>query len=301
MAISTCSPDVDELGRELTIHGSAGFPIGCYHDDLAREEVPWHWHEELEAAVVTEGETVLHVENRQFHLKAGDGFFINSGYLHACDYVAPDPCRFHSMSFHAGLIGGEQKSVFWERYLDPVLQDPQMRYCVLSPSVPWQKEILTKIEQTWQACSMEENGYEFTVRALLSDILLILRDQLGGGKGARTVRMLREDQRIKQMLSFMQEHCAENLTVEEIAESARISKSECLRVFHRTISMTPMKYLTFLRIRKAAHLLADTDQKIIDIGIACGFQDMSYFARVFKKEKGSTPGEYRTFAMRRDK
>ena len=69
--------------------------------------------------------------------------------------------------------------------------------------------------------------------------------------------------------------------------------SECLRCFHNTIGTTPIQYLKSFRIKKAAELLTNTDLKIVDIGIMCGFQDMSYFAKTFRNIYGCTPSKYR--------
>ena len=54
MALSPCCTELDENGRELNAHGTAAFPVACYHDQLEIDPVPWHWHEELEVLVVTE-------------------------------------------------------------------------------------------------------------------------------------------------------------------------------------------------------------------------------------------------------
>ena len=59
MALAPCQTAVDSSGRELVEHGTTGLPVTCYHDDLGRRDVPWHWHDELEAAVVTEGCAVV--------------------------------------------------------------------------------------------------------------------------------------------------------------------------------------------------------------------------------------------------
>ena len=55
MALSACNTETDSAGRELTVHGTAAFPIACYHDDLEAAPVPWHWHEELELLIASEG------------------------------------------------------------------------------------------------------------------------------------------------------------------------------------------------------------------------------------------------------
>ena len=99
--------------------------------------------------------------------------------------------------------------------------------------------------------------------------------------------------RIKQMIDFVRAHRAEAITTEQIAASAAISVSECLRCFRRMMDLTPKEYLRQHRIRHAVQLLENTDKSITRIGEECGFEDMSYFARVFRAEKGCTPSEYR--------
>ena len=95
------------------------------------------------------------------------------------------------------------------------------------------------------------------------------------------------------MLQYIHNHFGEEITIDNIAASAAISKSECLRCFHNTIGTTPIQYLKNYRIERAAELLTDTEDKVVDLGIQCGFQDMSYFARAFRKVKGYTPTEWR--------
>ena len=59
------------------------------------------------------------------------------------------------------------------------------------------------------------------------------------------------------------------------------------------IGCTPIRYVKQVRIQKAAELLASTKRKISDIGAECGFQEMSYFAKIFRELKGCTPGDFR--------
>ena len=54
MALSECISVVDEQGRELLAHGTALFPVACYHDNLEELAVPWHWHDEIETTVVAQ-------------------------------------------------------------------------------------------------------------------------------------------------------------------------------------------------------------------------------------------------------
>ena len=95
------------------------------------------------------------------------------------------------------------------------------------------------------------------------------------------------------MMQYIQDHFTDQLTTNEIAASAMISPSECLRCFHNTIGITPIQYTKYYRVQRAADQLVATDRKIADIGSDCGFQEMSYFAKAFREIMGITPSEYR--------
>lgn len=293
MTVLVCNMMTDPKGRELLQHGTAQFPVACYQDDLAREILPWHWHEELEAAVITEGTAVVSAGTEKYVIKAGGGFFINSGVLHAAQSADTSVCRFHSLVFHPRLVGGGADSIFWQKYIQPLMNDVSLKGLSFQPSVPWEKEVLEAVESAWQSCHGEVPGYEFAVREFLSKVLFLLSGQKSPAQKKPSDKMLRDADRVKQMLWFIQEHFGEEITIAQIAESASVSESECLRCFRKNIGTTPIQYVKQYRIQKAAELLLATEQKIVDIGIQCGFQEMSYFARSFREQRGCTPSQYR--------
>lgn len=293
MAIRECVPGIDRWGRELLEHGTPLFPIGCYHDDLPRETVPWHWHEELEAAVVESGTLIVCTDGWSATVGPGGGFFINAGILHQAYSRDNQPCRLRSMCFHPRLVGGGMDSVFWQKYIQPLLSDDSCRGIQLDRSVPWEREALERIEAVWQECAEERPGYELRTRGLLSELVFLLLDARPPIQRRPSVKELRIAERTKAMLQYIQEHFTEEIRVGDIARSAAVSESECLRCFRKIIGTTPARYVRQLRIQKAAGLLAGSEEKIVEIGARCGFQEMSYFARAFRDEMGCTPSEYR--------
>ena len=137
MALSMCRTVTDDSARELLKHGTPAFPIACYHDDLQAEPVPWHWHEELEVLLVSEGTILATAAGEKYRLTVGEGLFINAGVLHGDWPLNAGPCRLHSMVFHPRLVGGSPDSVFWQKYLQPLLTDPSRPCAVLRPQVDW--------------------------------------------------------------------------------------------------------------------------------------------------------------------
>lgn len=277
----------------MRAHGTPLFPIGCYHNDLPKDLVPWHWHDELEAVRVSEGRAVVNAEGGSWTLEPGEGFFINSGVLHEICQLREEPVRLHSMVFHPRLVGGSVESVFWQNYLQPLLSDAASRVLRFSEAVPWQKEALEAMESAWQACAQEPPGFEFLAREGLSRLVFLLSAHRPAAKKPPSEKTLRDGERIKVMLRFIQEHYGEELTAARIAGSAAVSESECLRCFKSMTGTTPMRYVRQLRIQRAAELLEGTEEKISEIGAACGFQEMSYFARTFRELKGKSPRQYR--------
>lgn len=293
MALSACNTKTDPQGRELIEHGTALFPVACYHDNLAVEEVPWHWHEALEVAVVTEGRSVMAAGTEKYVLSKGDAFFINGGVLHAMWDADNSRSRYHSVVFHPRLVGGSVDSIFWQDYIQPLLDTPSLKSVIFDSTAPWHQEAADAIETAWQSCVAELPGYEFSVRAALSQLIFLLSSHHPVPRSLPSEKALRDGERIKIMLQYIQEHYSVELTTAMIAGSAMISESECLRCFHNTIGTPPIKYVKQFRIQEAARLLAATNQKIADIGAQCGFPDTSYFTRTFREMKDCTPGEYR--------
>lgn len=293
MALTECKAVVDQNGYELVEHGTIQFPVACYHDDLGRLEVPWHWHEELEAAIVTEGRATLAVGSEKHTICAGEGFFINRGVLHGAWQAGTDGCRFHSLVFQARLVGGSVDSVFHQKYVQPLMANPALGSILFSPEDPVQKEILECIESAWQACVQEAPGYEFAVRSSLSNVILRLQPYLPVVAQKPAAKNMRDGERIKTMLSFIHENYARELNDSRIAACAAISESECLRCFKATVGVTPIRYLRCYRIQRAAELLTGTEESVADIAAACGFQDVSHFTKTFRQMKGCTPTVWR--------
>ena len=293
MALTECNTTVGSDGRELLEHGTTIFPIACYEDDFRISDVPWHWHEEWEAVVITRGSCLVAAGNHKATLQAGEGFFVHSGALHGCWDVEGSGCMFHSMVFHPRLVGGSLDSIFQQQFVQPLLDHTGPELIVLKPIIPWQKQALEAIEQAWQQCVQKDPGFPFRVRNCLSELVWLLYSHLSPAAASLSSKHLRDARRIKIMLTWIHGHFQEELSTAAIAATVSVRESECLRCFRSTIGTTPIQYVKQYRIRLAARLLTETSEKISDIAAGCGFQDMSYFTRAFRDIMGLTPTEYR--------
>lgn len=293
MAKAQCQIKVDSSGRELISHGTQDYPLSFCHDNLGENDVSWHWHEEFEAVVVSSGSAVVAAGEERHILRAGEGFFVNSGVLHGCWDNEGSGCRFHSLVFDARLVGGAADSVYYRKYLTPLMENRALPMVLLTPEKPWQAEALEHIERVWQINDGEAPLYELETRDRLSRLLAAIVINCPGIPGRRDERTLRQGARMKLMLRFIEDNMGERLSVADIAASASVSESECLRCFRDSINTTPIQYLRRSRIERAAVMLCASKEKISAIAQLCGFDDMSYFTKIFRQTKGCSPSEYR--------
>lgn len=291
MIAEPCFVVVDEIGQEINVFGTTEFPIQCYIDDILKTPVEMHWHDEIELVYVSAGRTEVNVGGEKRVLKEGEGYLCGPKVLHSCHSADGSPCNFHSIVFKPKLVGGEESSIFWRKYLAPVLGVKNLTVFLYPDREP-DRKILECIENAWHACEKEENGFEFVTRDNLSRIIYLLQQNMSGLRKPATEKLLRDEDRIKTMITYIQTNYQDELSMSDVAASASISTSEALRCFKRTIGMTPVAYIQDFRIKKARNLLEHTTMSMSEIADSCGFKDMSYFSKTFREKTGKSPTSY---------
>ena len=141
----------------------------------------------------------------------------------------------------------------------------------------------------------KERGYELKCRNIVGELWYQLAVNLrnSADEAPQTAEKGLSEKRLKKMLSYIHENYMSDLSVDDIAASANISKSECFRCFRNIISKKPIGCLNDYRLKKAAELLAQTDMQITQICLACGFSHISYFGKVFRQQYGLSPKQFR--------
>ena len=293
MALTQSVDRVDENGREMLTYGTEDFPIAFFDDDLTIVAVPPHWHDELEIVLVTEGKVHVRIAGKEILLSAGEGYFANSGVLHAADLLSKTGHQ-HAMVFSPRIVSMGADLV-WKQYVEPILNNPRLPFIRLTPSVPWQKEILTLAESTWQHGAYEKKDYPLLVRHGLSQCFALIAAQAETmeGESLYSDKYQRDELRVKKALLFIEKNHGSAITLDEIARSAAISASTCLRLFRSLLGATPIQYVMTYRLQRAAEELARPGNRTIaEIAYACGFTDASYFDRCFFRAYGMPPSDY---------
>ncbi|MBR5329442.1 MAG: helix-turn-helix transcriptional regulator [Firmicutes bacterium] len=287
---------IDSRGKELTTIGTADFPVAIYHTQLNKNVlgyVNWHWHEAIQLCLVTHGAISVTVNREHYILQKGEGCFIQGNALHMiCPHNEKDSsyiCINTEQPFLTNGIDNER----YRKYIEPTLTDPQFTTFILSPSTPSATTILESIAEIEKADREKSFGYELKISALLQKIwydLLMIRF---GQSATNPNNPETADSRLKEILSYLQTHYNEKITLEQIACHIHLCANECCRFFKKNTGKTIFQYLSEYRIEQSIRYLSQTSLPISEIAYTCGFSSTSHFIDRFKKRTGQTPLEYR--------
>lgn len=101
------------------------------------------------------------------------------------------------------------------------------------------------------------------------------------------------DERMMRIAEYVQKHIADNIDTDQLANMACVTKTHLTRLFHQSFGISPLQYILRKKVQHAQELLLTTDLPVHTVAAIVGFDDASYFIRVFKKNIGFTPQDYR--------
>lgn len=165
------------------------------------------------------------------------------------------PCRLHSFVFHPGLVYGEASSAYYQKYMVPLLLEYKIDKVVFSIADKNHEKVYELIGEMWGLMEQEEDGYEFEIRHLMSELLYryvlpvnrIMKPLLNREQTAQM--------RLRNMLQYINENFEKDISVENIADHAGVSESTCLRCFKSILGISPIRYLVQYRLTAAYQLL----------------------------------------------
>ena len=161
--------------------------------------------------------------------------------------------------------------------------DEHVFYCGVLPDY---KALFRKIIQELQLCRY---GYEDYIASMFNDILLLVdRQQHEQKKATGNVQ-----EQIERAAAYFNENYNTKISIDDYAESLHISTNWFIHNFKQYAGMSPAQYILSLRMVNAQSLLERTTYNIKEISEIVGYENPLYFSRVFKKEIGKSPAQYR--------
>lgn len=284
----------NQFQKELKQHGNEQFPFLVSYQKLSEYEsgsFMWHWHPEIEITYVRKGTMCYKVNNLVYHLKEGDIVFNNSGALHSGTMENQEDCAYIPVTFDSRLIYGFFQSTVNSKYVDPVIQDSMLPAICIDQSEPWHKPFREYLLRIIDLDEKKPDFYELDITICLQSMWRLLLEHITYEPQASRENSLEYD-RIKKILSYIEENYQNKITLNDIAGHIHLCESECTRLFKRHMNTTLFAFLQEYRIERSLEFLQD-DQPVSAVADKAGFSDPNYYSKVFAKIKGCSPREYR--------
>lgn len=279
--------------KELKAHGNYAFPVGINVEAIEAYEQGaflWHWHPEIELTCVMSGEIEYHVNDKKYILTEGEGIFGNSNTLHAGYMKDGRECAYLSVTFHPRFLYGYENSVLQTKYVDFVTSNNAWPSLKLEKQIIWHQEIIQTLRDIYELSKKPPLDYELEIHILLMQIWKKLYRYFNAlpEKEQKPQRYL---ERLRDIISYVQEHYNQEITLDDVAGHVNICKSECCRFFKKHMGMTLFDYIMFLRIQNSLPLLREGESVTKAAGMA-GFSSPAYYGQIFKRYMKCTPREY---------
>ena len=268
--------------------GTREFPLEFYHlvPTHPRYEMSYHWHMECEFIHILEGSFLLTIDNEKYTLTEGDIVYLPSGVLHG---GMPDNSVYECIVFDLSALLRTTKSYY--TYLQSILNNSLIIQSFFSKNKhPKLHEIVCALFNSAREKSL---GFELTCYGHLFRFYgYILEKKYYTTSTDITKRNNKKIIQLKNAIELIETSYNTCLTLDDLANAANMNPKYFCRIFQEMTARTPIDYLNYYRIEVACFQLATTSDSITNISFNCGFNDLSYFIKTFKKYKGVTPKKY---------
>lgn len=257
-------------------------------DDHSLPALYLHWHNEMEFLIVEQGSLLFRVEDKSYAIHQGEGIFIPPGLLHSAQNAGNTPICFRAFVLSPDFIVSKFDTNFYHHYLLPILHNNLPYVILLQHNVHWQQMILMHLHTVFYSGDITELG--------IRGQTLLIWEQLYTNHISKqqTNHMVQKlTSQLSPAFEYMHTHFHAPLTLKELSSRVYLSEGEFCRSFKLLTEMSPFHYLIRYRILQSCEELSQTNKKIADIALSCGFNNISYYNRAFMKLMDMTPSAYR--------
>lgn len=273
--------------KEHKQHGTLDFPVEFYHvtPSHPRYQMSYHWHMEYEIIRIIKGEFLVTLDEQEFIACSGDIIFVHDGVFHG---GIPTDCVYECIVFDLETL--LKHTSMCQKDLQGILTHTYLVSNLFSSS---NNEFHKIVERLFETMQSRGHGYELTALGCFYQLFgCILKHHYYTASSDEPAKNSKRILQLKRALELIETSYNSCITLEDLAKTAGMNSKYFCRFFHDMTHRTPINYLNYYRIERACFQLATSDQTITEVALDCGFNDSSYFVKMFKKYKGVTPKKY---------
>ena len=284
--------DKSTLHEEMTMPNK-NFPIkltNTYSKGINKVAVSTHWHREIELLFIIKGSVLCRCNNTTFTASEGDLIVVNCNELHFCQNLTED-LQYYCIIADPNFLNGRFIDLCDSKYITPIIENKILFKNIINNDKDI-KNCINSINNEFNTCEL---GFELSIKASLYKLIVLLLR-----KYVSTILTDSEAQfRIKNIdcynsvIKYIKTHYAEELNLDMLSNYAHLSKFHFCRMFKKMTGNTINHYINLIRVEESEQLLLTTDLSISQIALSVGFNDTSYFSKVYKNFKSISPSEVR--------
>ena len=183
-----------------------------------------------------------------------------------------------------------QNDVTATDFLLPLMSGKVTVPTIFTPVYPYYTDVIMPIDACDEISKTKPQGYELYIKSQLYQFFFILDNRcrnLTTGSNRKTL------DKMKIVLKYIENNYMQKITIADISATVDFSESHFMRYFKETMGTSFVDYLRDYRLTIASRLLTTSDSSILDIAAESGFENLSYFNRVFKQKYSMTPRQFR--------
>lgn len=259
-----------------------------------------HWHDEIEFILVNSGKAVFQIENYSYEVSEGEIIIIGGGELHSAYSSNPNSiCTCKSLIFNSEMLSSKSSDAIQIKFINPLINNqlnlPHYLACISEN----EKSIRTFLLELISTLTSKDNNYELMCKSYLYMIFskIMLMVTYKNTTDLLNTNSTNKIDNVKRILNYIHLNYNKPLTIKELSSEINMSEGHFCRSFKSITFKTPIDYLNYYRTTKAQDLLINSDKKILEICMDVGFNNLSYFINIFKKNTGHTPSAFRKIYM----
>ena len=291
----TLSLDQHENAR----HGEEIFPLQKYVTPLWKEYpyVTAHLHEEAEFTRIEKGSCTYQIHLETYEVEEGDLIFIPPAVLHAISNEKEERMQSETYVFHMDFLGAKAADICAIRYLNPLMNQKLIPPFVIKKGHPLYEKAADLFEDINVEYDKKTPGYEIVIKSYLLQLVAALIPYCTRNTEADAI-LTEHAKKLKEVLSYIDAHYMEELTISGLAGICFFSEYYFMRFFKKYMGMSCVQYIKNVRLERAADQFENGEKNTLEVALSCGFSNLSYFHREFKKKYGMTPKRFISLSAR---
>jgi xylan 1,4-beta-xylosidase len=266
------------LNARMLIHGVSRYKL--------------HWHKEIELLLVIKGSVQVIVGGQGYNLEQDDLLFINSGEMHST--IGGEDNIVVAVQINPEFCSKNYPDLEKCQFLWPAKgsRDPVTEEAVEG----FYKQLRMFIARIVDEYRKTETGYQLAIEGIINALMTLVVRNVPVRKLPDTpeAEHTKDTDRLRRIIEYIQQHYMERITLKDLADEAYLSSYYFSHFFKEKIGISFQEYLNYVRLQNAATLLSQTEKRITDIALDCGFSGIKTFNRIFKDHFGISPREHRS-------